>query len=133
LSGAPRSAGSVFRKIVAVVILIPLAIVIIAFAVANRQDVTVSLDPFGSNQSGSFTQPLFAVLVAVLIFGLIIGGVASWLRHGKWRRIARRLEREAAALRGEIDQLRRGAGAAPPSPPPAIEPPERLQLRAPVR
>ena len=34
------------RKIVRALVLIPLAIVIISFAVANRQTVTVSFDPF---------------------------------------------------------------------------------------
>ena len=48
LNAAPRSAGSVLRKIVAAIILVPLAVVIIAFAVANRQIVTVSLDPFSA-------------------------------------------------------------------------------------
>ncbi len=133
MSGAPRSAAGVLRKLVAAVVLIPLAIVIVAFAVANRQNVTISLDPFGSNPSGSFSQPLFAVLVAALILGVIIGGIASWLRHGKWRRATRRLERELAGLRSEIERLKRSAGTAPPSQPPAIVPPERLQLRAPVR
>ena len=36
------------RRIIAALILVPLAIVLIAFAVANRQDVTVSFDPFSS-------------------------------------------------------------------------------------
>ena len=40
-----------FRKIVAALILVPLAILIVAFAVANRQAVTVSLDPFASEPS----------------------------------------------------------------------------------
>ena len=42
------------RKIVAAVILVPLAIIIIAFAVANRQIVTVSFDPFNSAAAGRF-------------------------------------------------------------------------------
>ena len=37
-----------FRKIVTALILVPLAIVLIMFAVANREIVTVSLDPFNS-------------------------------------------------------------------------------------
>ena len=49
------------RKVVSALILVPLAIVIVVFAVANRQIVTVSLDPFDQAQSGSrVTLPLFA-------------------------------------------------------------------------
>jgi len=133
LTGAPRSAGSLIRKIVAALILVPLAIVIIALAVANRQRVTLSLDPFGTDQNAAFTTPplpLFLVLFVTLILGVVIGGAASWLRHGGWRRTARRLERELAALRGDIDTLRRGAGAAA-SAPQAAKPPERLKLKPP--
>jgi uncharacterized integral membrane protein len=132
LTGAPQSGGSTLRKIVAALTLIPLAIVIIAFAVANRQDVTVSLDPFNPDvPAASVTKPLFVVLIAVLILGVIVGGIAAWLRQTKWRRSARRLEREVASLRAEIDALKRTG--VPVSIPQAVEPAERLQLRPPIR
>ena len=129
----PRSAGSVLRKIVAAVILIPLAIVIIAFAVANRQIVTVSLDPFSSEHpASSLTLPLFALILVLLIAGVVIGGVAAWLRQAKWRRVARRLEREVEELRSEVASLKRSSGSVAIVPE-AGNPPERLQLRAPVQ
>jgi uncharacterized integral membrane protein len=132
LTSAPQSAGSTLRKIVAAVILVPLAVVIIAFAVANRQGVTVLLDPFNPDvPAASVTKPLFVVILAVLILGVIIGGIAAWLRQTKWRRTARRLEREVATLRSEIDTLKRMG--APVSIPQAVEPDERLQLRPPAR
>jgi uncharacterized integral membrane protein len=131
LTGAPRSAGSTLRKIVAAFILVPLAIVIIAFAVANRGDVTVSLDPFNpAVPAASVTKPLFVVLLGVLILGVIVGGIAAWLRQTKWRRTARRLEREVANLRAEIDTLKRTG--VPVGIPPAVEPADRLQLRPPL-
>jgi uncharacterized integral membrane protein len=132
LSDNPHSAGSTLRRTVATIILVPLAIVIIAFAVANRQNVTVSLDPFNPEvPAASVTKPLFAVLLAVLILGVIIGGVASWLRQAKWRRAARRLEREAANLRAEVETLKRNS--VPVDIPPAVEPADRLKLSPPVR
>jgi uncharacterized integral membrane protein len=134
LNRAPRPPGSLFRKIVAALILAPLAAVIIAFAVANRERVTVSLDPFSSDQSAAFVTrplPLFLLLMIVLILGVVIGGFASWLRHGRWRRVARRLEGEADRLRGELKSLKRTTGAAPRIPESA-EPPERLKLSPPL-
>jgi uncharacterized integral membrane protein len=132
LSDHQRSAGSTFRRIIAVIILVPLAIVIIAFAVANRQIVTVSLDPFdASAPAASLTLPLFGLIVVLLIFGVLLGGIAVWLRQIGWRRTARRLEREVAGLRQEIAALKRSA--TPVNIPAAVEPQERLQLRAPVR
>jgi uncharacterized integral membrane protein len=121
----------VLRKIVAAIILIPLAVVIIAFAVANRQIVTVSLDPFSAEHpAASLTLPLFGLVIALLVLGVVIGGIAAWLRQSKWRRTARRLEREVEDLRRERDVLKRTNGA-PGLVPEAAPPPERLQLKPP--
>ena len=121
------------RKIVAAVILIPLAVVIVAFAMANRQVITVSFDPFNAARpAASLSLPLFVLVIGLLIAGVIIGGLAAWLSHGRWRRAARRFEREAQDLRGELASFRRpAAGVA--NVPDTAAPPERLQLRAPVR
>ncbi len=133
MSDTARSAGSTLRRVVAAIILIPLAIVIIAFAVANRQNVTVSFDPLSSDvAASSVTLPLYQVIIIVLIIGVVIGGVAAWLRQSKWRRTARRLEREVDELRNDVDSLKR-ASSGLVSIPEAVEPTERLQLRPPVR
>jgi uncharacterized integral membrane protein len=92
------------RKIVTTIIVVPLAVVIIAFAVANRQAVTVSFDPFSATAPAyAATLPLFAVIFAVLILGVLIGGVAAWLGQSKWRRAARKLDAELRSLRQETD------------------------------
>jgi uncharacterized integral membrane protein len=135
LNRAPRSAGRVVRSLIAALILVPLAIVIIAFAVANRQIVTVSLDPFSTEHpAASVALPLFGLIIVFLIVGVLIGGIAAWLRQARWRRMARRLEREAGALRGEIEEFKRTAGMVGGGGlPQRAEPPERLQLQAPRR
>ena len=121
------------RKIVAALILVPLAVIIIAFAVANRQVVTVSLDPFSaSTPAASLTLPLFALVIVLLIIGVVIGGTAAWLRQARWRRTARRLEREVKELNARLDALQ--ATAAEPSIVPGEQaPPPRLKLRPPSR
>jgi uncharacterized integral membrane protein len=120
------------RKIVAVVILVPLAVLIVAFAVANRQIVTVSLDPFSSDHpAAAVTLPLFALIILLLIVGVLIGGLAAWLRQAKWRSAARRLERDVRDLRQKVDVLE-GAGAASIVPEPGGSRP-RLDLRPPTR
>jgi uncharacterized integral membrane protein len=132
LTQATRSAGNVIRKIVAAVILVPLAVIIIVFAVANRQIVTVSLDPFSAEHpAASLTLPLFALVIVLLIIGVLIGGIAAWLRQSKWRRTARRLEREMADLHIEIEGLKRTAGI-PMTGVNVSAAPERLQLRPPT-
>ena len=134
MTGAAGSTRSVIRKIIAAVILVPLAVIIIAFAVANRQIVTVSLDPFSAEHpAASLTLPLFALVIVLLVLGILIGGMAAWLRQSKWRRTARRLEREIADLHAEIEALRRTAGVPGTSVNAPAAAPERLQLRPPIR
>ena len=119
------------RKIVTAVIVVPLVIVIVAFAVANRQAATVSFDPFSATDPAyAATVPLFVLLFIVLILGVVIGGTAAWIRQGRWRRVARRLDADVRALHDEVEALRRRLGApdlasAPtgPSTPLSISPP----------
>jgi uncharacterized integral membrane protein len=116
------------RKIVSAVILIPLVILIVAFAVANRQAVTVSFDPFSAaHPAWSATVPLFVLIFVLLILGVLIGGVAAWLKQSKWRGATRRLDGQLRELQGEMDEIRRRFGTGeppgPPERPPMIIPP----------
>ena len=121
------------RKIVTFVVLVPLAVIIIAFAVANRQVVTVSFDPFSANApAAAVTLPLFALVILLLIIGVLIGGLAVWLQQGRWRLTARRLERELQRLRGKVAALE-GTATEPTIVPKESNPPPRLRLRPPVR
>jgi uncharacterized integral membrane protein len=120
-------------KIVAAIVLVPLAVVIIAFAVANRQEVVISFDPFDAVQPVySKATWLFVPIFAALIIGVLIGGLASWVRQGKWRGAARRFEHDLHVLRGKLAALEGMAGGASDLPE-ARNPPERLRLKPPVR
>jgi hypothetical protein len=92
------------RRFVALFILLPLAIIVVALSVANREAVTFSLDPIG--QSLSITAPLFFFLFAALGLGIIFGGAAAWIGQGKWRRAARAERANAARLKTEAESLR---------------------------
>ena len=71
-------------------LLAPVAIVLVVFSVANRQNVQVVLDPIGLLGDGmTISAPLFVVLFLALMAGVVAGGVASWLAQGKHRRAAR--------------------------------------------
>jgi len=119
-----EEASPVFRKIVTAIVVVPLVAIIVAFAVANRQAVTVSFDPFSAaSPAYAATLPLFAIIFVVLILGVLVGGIAAWIRQGKWRRSARRLDGEVRALHDEMDTIRRRFGtpeqtAGPPEPRP---------------
>jgi uncharacterized integral membrane protein len=115
------------RKILAVVILVPLALAIVGLAVANRAVVTVSFDPFNpANPAYTLKAPLFVLALALLIAGVIVGGVAAWLKQRRWRRAARRFEADVHIARGEAEALRRrleASEARPSAPPLALRPP----------
>lgn len=104
-------------------ILLPVAIVVVLLAVANRGSVTVSLDPFTPGEPLLFfSLPLYALLFATAALGVVIGGVGSWLAQGRVRRERRQARREAQALRGETERLRSaqtGATRLPALPRPA--------------
>jgi uncharacterized integral membrane protein len=96
------------RKLVTALILVPLAIVLVAFAVANRQTVVVSFDPFDqAHPAFTLAVPLFALILALVVSGVIVGGVAAWLRQSKWRRTARLAQAQARELGAELDRLKR--------------------------
>ena len=98
------------RKIVTLVIVLPLAAVIIAFAVANRHAVTVTFDPFSSsNPAYAATVPLFVLIFILVILGVVVGGAAAWFRQAKWRRVARRLDGENRQLAQELSAARERA------------------------
>jgi uncharacterized integral membrane protein len=97
----------VMRKFLTALVVIPLGVIFIVFAVANRHLVTVSFDPFNSvNPSVAVTMPLFAAIIAVAILGVAAGGMATWFRQRHWRRAARLHEADARRARSELGDMR---------------------------
>jgi len=94
------------RKWLARLIWVPLALMGGVFAIANRQTVTVSLWPLPWEAS----LPLFLVLLAVLLLGLMAGGLIVWLGGHRYRATARQQTRSNVSLRRQVDDLK----AAPP-------------------
>jgi uncharacterized integral membrane protein len=98
------------RKFFTALIVIPLALIFVVFAVANRHFVTVSFDPFNSaNPSISVSLPLFVLIIAIAVAGVIAGGLATWFGQRHWRRAARQHELEARSARAQLAELRNQA------------------------
>jgi uncharacterized integral membrane protein len=105
------------RKFLTALIVIPLGLILVTFAVANRHFVTVSFDPFMANDpSLSVTMPLFLLLILVAALGVVAGGCAVWFGQRHWRRAARRNDAEARTARVELANLRAQAAPARPDP-----------------
>lgn len=83
-----RRTWPMIRRFLKTIVIIPVAAVLVALAIANRQPVTVSFDPFDSSDPDlTVTVPFYLVGFTVLIAGVVLGGIAAWLKQGKQRRI----------------------------------------------
>ena len=105
------------RKFLNFIILAPVVLLVLAFTMANRKAVPVSFDPFNNGDIPSLETPLFLLLIVAAMLGVVLGWVATWLRHGRVRKglrgakaEAERLRAENVALRSEVAQLK-SAGA----------------------
>jgi len=106
------------RKFLTALIVIPLALIFLVFAVANRHFVTVSFDPFNSADPAlSLSLPLFALIIVIAILGVIAGGLATWFGQRRWRRAARQHEADAKAARAHLAELRSQAAGLRGEPP----------------
>ncbi|WP_315702175.1 MULTISPECIES: lipopolysaccharide assembly protein LapA domain-containing protein [unclassified Bradyrhizobium] len=100
------------RKFLTAVIVIPLALLFVVFAVANRHFVTVSFNPFDTTDAGAAVSlPLFALIIAATIVGVVAGGLATWIGQRRWRRAARQHQADADAARAELAHLKAASAA----------------------
>ena len=98
----------VLRRAIWLLVVLPIGVLLIGFAVANRHPVQVILDPLSPESPMlAVDVPLFLLLLGSVITGLVLGGAATWFGQGRWRRTARRRSDEAAYLRREADRLTR--------------------------
>jgi uncharacterized integral membrane protein len=91
-----------------VAILALCAVILLGFAFANRDFVTVSFDPFASsdNAAFSFPAPLFAVVIVAAMLGVVAGAAATWLSQGRHRRASRQSRREADKWRAQAQAVK---------------------------
>ena len=104
-------------RFIRLAVLVVVAAILLLFAFANRQFVTVSLDPFSSANDPAFatTAPLFGVVIVSAMLGVIAGAAATWLSQGRHRRAARRHRAEADKWRAEAEALKNQQVALPRS------------------
>lgn len=111
------------RNFLKLLFLAPIAVIFLSFDMANRQNVVISFDPFNSADAllPQITVPLFAVLIASTMLGVLLGGAATWIEQGRHRKATReakaaaeKLRRENEALRAQILSLKTpGSGGVP--------------------
>jgi uncharacterized integral membrane protein len=86
-----------------------LAILVIGFAIANRQRVLISFNPLAPGGTfSSLEMPLWLLFFFGILVGIFAGWIACWFAQGKHRKRARDASAELARLNIErADLLRR--------------------------
>ena len=106
-----------FNRFVLVVVLVPLAIILIALAVANRSRwLSRSIRSILATRGSRCNCRCFSCCSRALVVGMIIGSLATWFKQGRYRKLAKQrgLEAQAArdAARGRRTRRRTRTGAA---------------------
>ncbi|NNU79420.1 LapA family protein [Halovulum dunhuangense] len=96
-------------RTIKLVFLAILMLAIVTLALANRGPVTLNLLPegVGAILPLSIELPMFLVILASILTGLLIGYILEWLREHKHRRLAAEKQREAQRLSREVETLKK--------------------------
>lgn len=95
-------------KFISRIIAVPFAIIVVAFAIANRHLVKVSLDPLPLSDQW----PLYVLVLGALALGFAAGAGAAWLSGYGARRQAHGGSAKIATLEAEVARLREARAAA---------------------
>ena len=101
------------KRIVGWIVLLPFCALLVVFALANRHLVAVNFNPFIPPEAldASFGVPMFLVIYAVLLIGVLLGGVATWFAQGYHRQNEKHWRRESVHLTRELEATRIKRGA----------------------
>ena len=96
-------------KLLLWLLLLSLILIFVAFAVANRQGVTISLDPMPV----SIDAPLYGLVFAGIFLGLIAGGLIAWIRAGRVRGRLLEAQRNLRRLESGMQKEQKASEASP--------------------
>jgi uncharacterized integral membrane protein len=94
------------RRVLRWAVGLPIVILVVAFAVANRKWVTLSFNPF-TQDLPSLEMPLWLLFFLGIFVGAIVGWIGSWMAQGKHRKAAREARSEVSKLQVELTDLRK--------------------------
>jgi putative membrane protein len=92
------------------------ALLLVLFAVSNRETVSLALWPLPF----LLDLPLYLVFFISLLIGALVGAVATWLAGQHDRRELRRRRRRIGALERELEATQSQLENRPDPPPPAL-------------
>lgn len=100
------------KKLFWLLMMVVVGIPLIALTLSNRNPVELSLAHLKTLTFEMFpfipdtlSLPFWYYLFAALIAGILVGGFATWVSQGRWRKAARQRTREAHEWRAKSDQF----------------------------
>jgi len=90
------------RRLVTLIITLPIVALAVLFAIDNRDAVSFRLTPF----SPELELPLFLLVLGVFAAGFLLGGLFVWVHDLHIRCERRREAKRASKLEAELDTLR---------------------------
>jgi uncharacterized integral membrane protein len=86
---------------------VPLLVLAIGFAIANRRFVELSFDPFSQDAPyASIAMPLWLLFFIGMIAGVLLGWAGCWFAQAKWRKRVREQDATIRTLSAERDNLK---------------------------
>lgn len=96
-------------RLIKYLVLFVIAVALITVAMANRGPMTLRLLPEGIGsalgQNMDLTMPVFIVILATFLAGLLFGFIWEWLREHKHRATAKVERRERERLEQEVKKV----------------------------
>ncbi len=73
-------------RVSTILVMLPVAVIASVLAVANREEVAFRLDPFAAGTGTALVMPLFLLVFASFVFGVLVGAATVALKRARTRR-----------------------------------------------
>jgi hypothetical protein len=94
------------------IVLVPLALIGIGFAVANRQWIGISFDPFNrAHPLVMVNMPLWALFFCGVFVGILAGWLVAWAGNRKYRKATRAAKMELVRTQQQFERDKREMAA----------------------
>jgi len=81
------------KRMIAALIIVPVALILIVFIIANREMMSVHFNPFDMEDlTLTLHAPAFVFLFAALAIGVVVGSITTWLSQHAYRKKARLID-----------------------------------------
>ncbi len=89
------------QRFLAWIVILPLAVILALFAIANRGDVVISIDPLPF----TFALPLYLIVFGAAALGLVLGYLVMLVAGYRTRRDFRWTRRQLAQVKSELHAI----------------------------